>query len=376
MRAPAGRGVAPAAAHAELGSRYAGAVDALETESLAKRLRFVKAHLLVLLPCAGACAAGALVLPLSPVTVDLAMMAAWLIVVGLAFCATHHADLTLQPDRSERNTGNALSPPAIVAMIAFVLVVNGGAVTIIADIVVDLLAGQVGAQCLWLPMFKASTVSALAGVCVAFVLALFRVFMDLPLRRAIRAIVGAPALGPSSRPGQRVRLVGVVRDPTPIAVSEAQAAFALSTDVESSRMSNPDVVAVRVPAADRTFFVEGGGALLEVDPTGIVFAAGARRIWKGLGAAEKDRTVTIEYVAVGSSVVVSGVLAPIVPGSPPRLEASATARVYLMRFEPNEDPIALLWRARVLNWLVTLLLLAAAAGTALAARALTSGLHA
>lgn len=351
------------------------AVDALETKSLARRLRFMKAHLLVLFPCAGACVAGVLVLPLSAVTVDLAMMAAWLVVLGLAFCATAHGNLTRQPDRTERLTGNTLSPPAIVALTAFAFVVNGAALTIAANIVVDLLAWPGGAQCPWLPMLEASTVSALAGVSAAFVLAAGRIFGDLSLRRAIRAVLGAAALGPSSRPGRRVRLVGVVRDPTPIPVSEGQAAFALSTDEESDRMSNPNVVVVRTPAADRTFFVEGGGALVEVDPTGIVFAAGARRIWEGPGSEGNFRKVTIEYVAVGTSVVVSGVLAPTVPGSPLRLEPSATARVYLMRFDPNEDPLALLWRARALNWLVTLMVLAAAAGTAVAAWALTAGLR-
>ena len=168
-----------------------------------------------------------------------------------------------------------------------------------------------------------------------------------------------------------MRLVGIVRDPTPIGVANEPAAFALTTDVEPAPGSDPDIV-VKVPASDRTFFVEGEGGVVEIDPTQMAFTGGLKVRWKGRDMRGTPRTVTTDYVPVGSSVLVSGRLGAGAPGAPPRLLPPGRGPVYLVRFEPGEEPVALLRRARSLNWVTLLVLVASVGGTVLAATALNA----
>jgi hypothetical protein len=118
------------------------------------------------------------------------------------------------------------------------------------------------------------------------------------------------------------------------------------------------------------------------DPHGMVFTGGVKLGWGYEDASGDSHTLTHDYVPVGCFALVSGELAAAapgspwrqVPGSPWRLVPGSRGPVCLVRFDPGEDPVALLRGAHRLNLLIGLLLLVWAAGAVTAAWTLTAEL--
>src|SRR5262249_52976132 len=148
--------------------------------------------------------------------------------------------------------------------------------------------------------------------------------------RAMRAAARAKDAPGGLLPGEYCRTTGVVRDPTPIAVDNQLAAFALGTDEEHVPGSDPNIV-VKSFGNVGPFFVETGRTLVEVDPRGVLWSGPEKRQWRGFAPSGNKQTITAEYLPVGVPVVLVGRAEAPLRGGPAQLAATSADPVVLVR---------------------------------------------
>lgn len=285
------------------------------------------------------------------------MLASWSLTVGMTFWGSLGGEFDVVRDPSTPAPQEKTRVTDVLALIGSALSMLGGLPVLITFAAIDMPPGhteEVGAG-IAPAVVNMSLASAIFAVVAALCGMLLRRVMDRDVLHAIATLLDAHPLSSASRLGTRVRLTGVVRDPTPVASPTGPAAFAITSDEEHVPGSDPNIERGNL-ASDRTFYIVGSDAAVELDARGVLWTPGDRRQWRTRAPSGNDRTITVDYLPVGAPVLVAGTLHAGAPGAPPSLRVTPTTPVVLMRHGPDEDPFAVLRGVRRRSRLALLVL--------------------
>ena len=350
-------------------------MESVQPPYLTQRFRASRVPLFVFVPVAAACALAAVALPFSPSTLDFAMLASWSVTTGLTFWGSLSDEFVVVRDPSRPAPQEPARRGEALALVLSVVFGLGGFASLLAFTGIDIPPGHVdalasGSTPVVVNMSLASAVMAVGAVVAGLSL---RRMMERDMLRAVASVLDSAPLTPASRPGERVHLHGVVRDPTPVASPVGPAAFAITSDVEEVPGSDPNIERGNL-ANDRTFYIVGADAAVELDPRGVLWTPGERLRWHARAPSGNTRKITVDYLPVDAPVLVAGVLRAGARSETPGLAATPEVPVVLMRPGAGDDPFATLRAVRRRSRLAQALLAAHLVLTAAVAVALANQL--
>jgi hypothetical protein len=150
--------------------------------------------------------------------------------------------------------------------------------------------------------------------------------------------------------GVYAALEGVVRDPTPVRIGNADAAIASGTGYDQAIGSSPDKVVWQRFHGVGTFLIETSAGVVEVSPQHAVWATTVQdRVKTNVDGADYE---LVEIIPVGGRVLATGWIERGTGAGPVTLQARGTRPALLVATGPAGEPrdwIARLARARVLT---------------------------